>query len=313
MVNLNLSIPPDFFKSEERCGYHVSSKMKEVWAVQLDLYAEFDRVCKKCDIQYVASGGTLLGAVRHHGYIPWDDDIDIMMMRDQYEKLCSVGPQEFKHPYFFQTEKTDPGGHRWFARLRNSETTAIQTRENDMHLKNNQGIFIDVFPLDNVNDDSNLYRKQAKKCSKYFRLYNFLYMIEYSIVWGSDSQLKKAVRKLLQFFCGKMVHKLQLTQKVYDILDNAYQQYNNVETEYVSLLSFQVNNLEHALRSNAIKHIVYSDFEFLKMPIIANYDEHLRHKYGDYMTPANNPNYHGDIFFDTRLSYLQYIKQSSSK
>ena len=307
MVGLKISIPDDFLKQEVRCGYTVSKKMKEIWAVQLDLYAEFERVCKKHDIKFVASGGTMLGAVRHHGYIPWDDDMDLMMTRGEYEKLCIIGPQEFKHPYFFQTEETEPGFHRWFARLRNSETTAIQSKEESMGLKYNQGIFIDIFPLDNVVDDTTLYQKQIKKCSIYFRLYNFLHMIEFSVVEKTDSYVKRNIRKLLQVLFSKAIRDLQLTRRVYNKLDKAYQQYNDAETEYVSLISFQIKNMGHAICRKDMDQIVYTDFEFFKMPIIVNYDEHLKRKYGDYMTPLNNPNYHGDIFFDTDHGYLQYI------
>ena len=79
--------------------------MKEIWAIELNLFSEFDRVCRKHGITYIASSRTMLGTLRHHGFIPWDDDIDLMMMRDQYEKLCDVAEEEFKHPYFFQSKK----------------------------------------------------------------------------------------------------------------------------------------------------------------------------------------------------------------
>ena len=118
MVKLNINLPQNFLDEETRCGFTISEKLKEVWAVELDLLSEFDRVCKKYGIKYIASGGTMLGAARHHGFIPWDDDVDLMMMRDEYDKLCEIAPTEFKHPYFFQTEDTDPGFMRYFARLR---------------------------------------------------------------------------------------------------------------------------------------------------------------------------------------------------
>ena len=107
MVNLKISLPEGFLDEEVRDGYKVSHEMKKVWAVELDLLAEFQRVCKKHNIKYIASGGTMLGAVRHKGFIPWDDDIDLMMLREEYEKLCIVAPSEFKHPYYFQTDRTD--------------------------------------------------------------------------------------------------------------------------------------------------------------------------------------------------------------
>ena len=103
-----LEIADSFYQEEERCGYVVSAHMKKVWAVELDLLYQLQQVCEKYGIQYYASGGTILGAERHKGFIPWDDDIDIMMLRDQYDLLCTHA-DEFEDPYFFQICETDKG------------------------------------------------------------------------------------------------------------------------------------------------------------------------------------------------------------
>ena len=153
MIDLKLDIPKEFLDEEERCGFHITKKQKEVWAVELDLLVELDRVCKKYNLKYCATGGTLLGAIRHKGFIPWDDDIDVMMLRDDYEKLCNIAPQEFKDPYFFQTEYSDPGSLRRHAQFRNSNTTGILSTEFPLRKPINQGIFLDIFPQDNVIDD----------------------------------------------------------------------------------------------------------------------------------------------------------------
>ena len=127
---MKLQIEDSFYQEEERCGYLVSAHMKKVWAVELDLLYQLDQVCKKYGIKYYASGGTILGAERHKGMIPWDDDIDLMMLRDQYDILCSHA-DEFKEPYFLQTFDTDEGYFRGHAQLRNSNTTGVLLSEVD--------------------------------------------------------------------------------------------------------------------------------------------------------------------------------------
>ena len=103
---MKLEIADSFYQEEERCGYLVSAHMKKVWAVELDLLYQLDQVCRKYGITYYASGGTILGAERHKGFIPWDDDIDLMMLRDQYDLLCAHA-DEFEDPYSQALEETD--------------------------------------------------------------------------------------------------------------------------------------------------------------------------------------------------------------
>ena len=125
MTPLRLHIDDSFYLPEERDGYLVSSEMKKVWAVELDLLNEFSKVCSEHKLKWFAHAGTMLGAARHHGFIPWDDDIDVVMPRNDYERLCEIGKRAFASPYFFQNEDTDKYHARNFSRLRNSETTAI--------------------------------------------------------------------------------------------------------------------------------------------------------------------------------------------
>ena len=95
---MKLKIDDSFYQEEERCGYLVSAKMKRIWAVELDLLYQLQQICEKYGIKYYASGGTILGAERHKGMIPWDDDIDIMMLRDQYDLLCQHRTKQIDLP-----------------------------------------------------------------------------------------------------------------------------------------------------------------------------------------------------------------------
>ena len=96
---------PKFFEKEIRCDYLIDERMKKIWAVELEMLQRFDEVCKKHGLTYWAFYGTLLGAVRHQGFVPWDDDIDLAMLRDDYERFQAVAPYGQNHLALFE----DPG------------------------------------------------------------------------------------------------------------------------------------------------------------------------------------------------------------
>ena len=307
MVDLNIEIPKGFLDEEVRSGYIVSPEMKRVWAVELDLLTEFQRVCKKHNLKYIASGGTMLGAVRHHGFIPWDDDIDLMMMRDEYDKLCEIAPTEFKHPYFFQTEDTDRGFMKYFARLRNSETTGIQKREASSRYKINQGIFIDIFPMDAVTDNKLLFQKQTdlekKLKQKIINVCRWRYKLE-----NTGTFRYKVKKYIIAPIFGSIIEKIFKPNKLFHQYVDLCKMHNEEETEYVSLLSLDFNSKVHYIKRKDMEDIIDIDFEFMKIPIIANYDEALKWKYGNYKVLVKAPNYHGDMIFDTNISYKEYFK-----
>lgn len=128
--------------------YLTPEEFRKMQLVQLDLIVELDRVCRKHDINYVIIAGTMLGAIRHKGYIPWDDDADIAMLREDYERFKSVASDLNPDICFFQDNTTDPE-YRWgYAKLRRTGTQYIRLGQE--HMKNKTGICIDVFPLDDV-------------------------------------------------------------------------------------------------------------------------------------------------------------------
>lgn len=123
-------------------------EFRKLQLVELEAIKEVDRVCRKNDIKYVIFCGTQLGAVRHKGYIPWDDDADIAMLREDYEKFKTVCNQLNPDIAFFQDHSTDPE-YRWgYAKIRRTGTSYIRLGQE--HMKHKDGISIDIFPLDDV-------------------------------------------------------------------------------------------------------------------------------------------------------------------
>lgn len=306
MVDLNIKLPDGFLDEEVRCGYTVTKQMKEVWAVELDLLDKLLSVCKKYNIKIFASDGTLLGAARHKGMIPWDDDIDMSMFRKDYTKLCKVAESEFKYPYFFQTEYTDPGTLRGHAQLRNSCTTGILALEKGKRTFN-QGIFIDIFPLDAVIDDKYLFEQQCKKIAHYKYIAFKLSKLSSCYKKGETVGAKGVCKNILHLCTCDIIKKLRLEQWAYKKFEAECQKYNNINTEKISALSFGRTDKRFFEFRVDFKEIIMASFEFMEIPIVKNYDRVLRQLYGDYMVFVKGKNCHGKVLFDTCNSYNKYL------
>ncbi len=128
-----------------------AESLERLQAVLLELLIELDRVCRSHGIEYTLSGGTLLGAVRHGGFIPWDDDADIVMLRCEYEKFREACKTDLDASrFYFQDDTTEPEYRRGFGRLRRLHSEFVRCGQE--HLKMRTGIFLDIFPRDNIPD-----------------------------------------------------------------------------------------------------------------------------------------------------------------
>lgn len=121
-------------------------QLEQLKQIELDILKQFIEVCQKLNLTYFVLGGTMLGAVRHKGFIPWDDDIDVGMPRQDYEVFLQKAQALLPESYFLQTHKTDPEYPLNFAKIRNSNTTFIESSMANRNI--NHGVYIDVFPLD---------------------------------------------------------------------------------------------------------------------------------------------------------------------
>lgn len=128
--------------------YLPAADFRKMQLLQLDMVLELDRVCRKHDIKYVLTCGSLLGAVRHKGYIPWDDDADIGMLREEYEKFRKVAHELDPTICYFQDHENDPDYLWEYGKLRRIGTSYI--RAGQEHLKGKTGVFIDIFPMDDI-------------------------------------------------------------------------------------------------------------------------------------------------------------------
>lgn len=238
--------------------------IKQVQDKMLEILLEVDKLCKKHNIRYVLDSGTLLGAVRHKGFIPWDDDIDIAMLREDYDKFISVA-KELPHPFVFETMNSRKDYPCIFGKVYNVNTKYVS--KNTAHLKIQQGVFLDVFPCDNV-----ILKKKRMQCrivaslntvrcikqkTEPFKKRHVLYLPLFLLPI-------KAINKLVSYFMTK---------------------YNKRQTKYVCPIC------QSGVDKPLFKRTMFTDtidcqFEGATLSIPREYDEYL---HGYYNNPMQLP------------------------
>ena len=288
------------FQTIIRDGVEVSAELQKLWAVELELFERFKEVCQKHNLKYYASGGTLLGAVRHKGFIPWDDDIDVMMLREDYDRLLSVADSEFSDPYFFQCAYSDKNYYRGHAQIRKSNTTAALGCE-ALRVPFNQGIFIDIFPVDAIPDDPVLAEKQRKALHSINRLLNNGARFPEGQLSGISNKIKRLVVSVISVFYP---HKKQ-----YAKMEKLCKMYNGEKTQRVGFISFDPNDERLKYNRRIYDDVVSLPFEDTQINAPSGFDEMLRDQFGDYMVMKRAESYHGSTIFDTEIPYTEYIEK----
>lgn len=252
-----------------------SEDFRRMQLVELELLVEFDRVCRENNISYAITSGTLLGAVRHQGYIPWDDDADIVMLREEYEKFKNISYKLDSQIAYFQDHTTD-ANYRWgYGKLRRTGTTLVRVGQD--HLKNKTGIFIDIIPLD-----------WAPESVVGQMIQDFMCFCSRKILWSEVGKYsEKGFLRLLYSLLSKIP-----TETVYKFITTyTKKSKNNYGNKVRVLLMPSVGKLyrkaalkkRYALPKEWFTQLSEYDFEGHKFFGTKNYHDILTHIYGDYM------------------------------
>lgn len=288
----------NFYDEEMRCGYRVTSKTKRVWAVQLEMLDEVERICKKYNIKYFADSGTLIGAIRHKGYIPWDDDIDLVMLREDYDRFVRAASGEIREPLFLQTVYTEENYLKGHIQIRNSNTTGFNAE--DKKAGYNCGIFIDIFPIDGVPEPGwrqKLWRFQVRTLwSVLYTWYRFGYYPNATII-------------------GRILHGVGAVLRI--PIPKAFKQYEKLcsrysgkKTGYVCDTVFIADWEKNLWKREWFEDSVLMPFENRMIPAPWGYDGRLRAEYGDYLKPVQAPPCHGDLTLDPDIPYTEFFKNT---
>lgn len=244
--------------------------MNELQKKEFEILEQFHAICEENGLKYYLAYGSAIGAVRHKGFIPWDDDMDVVMLRDDYDKLIDLSKSIIPDDLFLQTYEVDHEYPFFFSKLRKRGTAFVEKGTEDLNI--NHGIFIDIFPLDYIPQNKiNKFRQQV--------------VAEKLWIMMAKTRIKSGAKKLLVQILNIGLNETSYIAKVKK-LENKMKSYSKGKTSKVALLTyggfapyamqyFDVNDLEPM-------KILFENKEFY---IMKGYDKVLRESYGDYMTP----------------------------
>lgn len=252
-----------------REGHDLSDEeLKKLQDVQKELIGEVKRICLKNNIHFNMVGGTMLGAIRHGGYIPWDDDADIGFLRAEYEKFREACKKDLNHEKYYMQDLRDTSGYRWgYGKLRKKDTEFVRLNQEFMPYE--QGIFIDLMPFDNVPDNIFARKIHFFKCFMYRKFF-------WSEV-GKNSETNGLVRSLY-----KIMSLIPM-----NLLINRYQKFvdkgQKRKTKLVRILTFPTPKGVYGYDRKWYTKLTDYKFDELILPGAKDYEGYLTVKYGNYM------------------------------
>ena len=239
---------------------------------QMDLLIELDRICKKHDIPYFLTYGTLLGAIRHDGFIPWDDDLDVGLRWDHYERFCKVCAQELDEAYMLHTWDIDPYSPHPFAKLKIRGTHYPEKLAENTQM--NDAVYIDVFPYDGVSESKLMRKWQAVEM--YLLIKILLLRCNFDL--SGESKLRKVIYSTIKFLAG--IRSVDGWRKA---LTRVRNRYNNGKATHAVCMCSCYDFERECVPCQMLENTVAHKFENGMFSVPGDYDQILRQCYGDYM------------------------------
>lgn len=262
----------------------------------LEMLKDFDAVCRKHDIRYQLFAGTALGAVRHQGFIPWDDDVDVILLRSEYERFFEEAASDFDSKLYYVQREHSEHWPMQFSKLRRNNTTCIEKyRPKDKKI--HQGVYIDIFPCDNLSDKP-LLRKLQFAASK-----AIIAKALYARGYETNSNAKKAFMQLCRLIPRRPLEKLCM-------------QKSELETDMLhSFLAAGKRYEKNIIPREWMEQSIDVVFENAVFPISAHYDELLTQLYGNWheLPPPEERKCKEHVaILDLEKAYIYYLAQQES-
>ena len=274
-----MEFPREFFLDEVREGFFIPAMMKRAWAAELEILVEIDRICEKYKLRYFIDYGNLLGAIRHKGFIPWDDDIDIMMMRKDYEIFAEVANAELPKELVFRSPEYDSGNYELFSSVQHRamliSTDAIGKYHNYLY-----GAGVDIFPYDYLAKDPNKEKQREDILKSLCILASFP-----SIEGENHAVLLEEAKKVKKHYRIDLSHSSDYRKTVLNLLNDCFTEFNQVGGTKIAYLLDLVLYKEQGkgiFEEQWYSEQSYLDFEFLALPVPKDYRKVISEKYDHY-------------------------------
>ena len=251
---------------EDKIVFHLSEDLLHLQKVLLDIAKDIDLLCRRNDIQYYLLGGSAIGAIRHKGFIPWDDDLDIIMNNDNYEKFISVCQEQLdREKYFLQVGERD-----WplnYSKIKLKGTVLNEVEGYSIH-PDMSGIYVDVFKMDNISGNPIIGRWQYF-CGKCY----LCYQLAERHYWKTSLK-KRAMMLLASPLKIKLIRDFIIKQTI---------MFNNQETKYWGFLYGRTRWKTGVIDKKKFGKPMYVPFEDTVMPVPEKWHEYLTQVFGNYM------------------------------
>lgn len=295
-----MQFPDSYFEEEVRDGFYISSKMKCCWAAQIEVLLVIDRICQKHHIQYFAEWGTLLGCIRHGGFIPWDDDMDIAMKRMDYEKFQRIVESELPEGYTILWYGNDANYWDVMMRVINSDFVNFSPEFLDTFHNCPYPAGVDIFPLDYVTNN-----KEEEEIQR-----ELVEMVKTVADSNGQGYLKEeeleGLLNLIESTCGQKIERDgNIKNQLYKLLTALYALYGEEDGDQIALIPQYLDTGSSVYPKKCYADSVRMPFDVITIPVPMEYDEVLMRKYGNYMCNARSGGGHDYPYFDVHDKFLK--------